>query len=540
MSNNIETDLPRQVANYVPLSPISFLARSALVHQHCTSIIYGERRWTWSDTYRRCRRLASALSKKGVGIGDTVSVMAPNIPALFEAHFGVLMTGAVLNALNIRLESETLSYILEHAQTKVLLTDREFSKVIKKALSNVRQKITVIDIDDPEIQSGEFLGEVEYEAFLEDGDPEFESVLPQDDWQSISLNYTSGTTGRPKGVVYHSRGAYLLATGNVLAWEMPHRPIYLWTLPMFHCNGWCFPWTITMLGGTNVCLRKVNAKNIYKSIADHSITHLCGAPVVMNTICNAREEERYELPKKVEIMTAAAPPPPTVIARMEEAGFNVTHVYGLTEVYGPAVVCQWQESWAEKDKTTQAQLKGRQGVSYHMLEGLMVGNPETLKPVPNDGKTIGEVLMRGNTVMKGYLKNPQGTMQAFSGGWFHSGDLGVIHPDGYIELKDRSKDIIISGGENISSVEIENVLYEHPDILEAAVVARPDEKWGEIPCAFVVLKSNISVQEIEVIEFCRSRLAGFKVPKKIIFSKLPKTSTGKIRKSVLREKAKRI
>tara|TARA_B100000945_G_scaffold309128_1_gene299657 strand:+ start:2983 stop:4605 length:1623 start_codon:yes stop_codon:yes gene_type:complete len=540
MSNHFETDLLRQAANYLPLSPISFLSRSAMVHQQGTSLIHGERRWTWADTYKRCRRLASALSKKGVGKGDTVSVMAPNIPALFEAHFGVLMTGAVLNALNIRLEADTLSYIFEHAQTKVLLTDREFSKVIKKALSNVRQEIIVIDIDDPEIESGEFLGEIEYEAFLKEGDPEFEYVLPQDDWDSISLNYTSGTTGRPKGVVYHSRGAYLLATGNVLAWEMPHRPLYLWTLPMFHCNGWCFPWTITMLGGTNVCLRKVTAKNIYKSIADHGITHLCGAPVVMNTICNASKEDRYELTQKVEIMTAAAPPPPTVIASMEEAGFNVTHVYGLTEVYGPAVVCQWQESWAEKDKIAQAQIKGRQGVRYHMLEGLMVGNPKTLKPVPNDGQTMGEVLMRGNTVMKGYLKNPEGTMEAFAGGWFHSGDLGVLHPDGYIELKDRSKDIIISGGENISSVEIENVLYEHPNILEAAVVARPDDKWGETPCAFVVLKSGVTVHEKELVEFCRSKMAGFKVPKKIVFSKLPKTSTGKIRKSVLREKAKRI
>ncbi len=540
MSNPFETDLPQQAANYSPLSPISFLSRSALVHKQGISLIHGERQWNWADTNTRCRRLASALSKKGIGKGDTVSVMAPNIPAIFEAHFGVLMTGGVLNALNIRLEAETLSYILEHAGTKVLLTDREFSSVIKRALSNVRQEIFVIDIDDPEIESGEFLGEIEYEEFLKEGDPEFEPVLPQDEWQSVSLNYTSGTTGRPKGVVYHSRGAYLLSTGNVLAWEMPHRPIYLWTLPMFHCNGWCFPWTITMLGGTHVCLRKVTAKNIYKSIADHGVTHLCGAPVVMNTICNAAQEERCAMPEKVEIMTAATPPPPTVIASMEEAGFNVTHVYGLTEVYGPAVVCQWQDSWAEKNKTTQAQLKGRQGVRYHMLGGLMVANPETLEPVPDDGQTMGEVMMKGNTVMKGYFKNPEGTKEAFAGGWFHSGDLGVLHPDGYVELKDRSKDIIISGGENISSVEIENILYQHPDILEAAVVARPDEKWGETPCAFVVLKSENSVQEKEVIEFCSSRLAGFKVPKKIVFSELPKTSTGKIRKSDLREQAKQI
>ena len=466
--------------------------------------------------------------------------MAPNIPAIVEAHFGVLMTGSVLNTLNTRLEAEELSFIFEHAETKVLLTDREFSPLVKEALSKVERNLLVIDIDDLETESGDFLGETEYEDFLAEGNPHFETVLPEDDWQAVSLNYTSGTTGTPKGVVYHTRGAYLLATGNVLAWEMPHRPVYLWTLPMFHCNGWCFPWTITMLGGTHVCLRKVTAKNIYDSIADHGVTHLCGAPVVMNMICNAPEEERREMPHTVEIMTAAAPPPPTVIARMEEAGFNVTHVYGLTEVYGPAVVCQWQEAWSEKDKTAQAQLKGRQGVSYHMLEGLMVADPETLEPVPADGETMGEVLMKGNIVMKGYLKNPEGTEHAFAGGWFHSGDLGVLHPDGYIELKDRSKDIIISGGENISSVEIENVLYQHPDILEAAVVARPDDKWGETPCAFVVLKSNVSIQEKEVIEFCRSKLAGFKVPKKVVFSELPKTSTGKIRKSVLREQAKQL
>jgi len=540
MPNPYQTGLPKTPANYTPLSPITFLTRTAFVHPQRTSIIHGERHWTWAETYIRCCRLASALTKRGIGKGDTVSVMAPNIPAIFEAHFGVLMTGAVLNTINIRLEAEILSYIFEHAETKVLLTDREFSSVIKQALSKVKQNILVIDIDDLETESGDFLGETEYEDFLEEGDPEFEAILPEEDWQSVSLNYTSGTTGKPKGVVYHSRGAYLLATGNVLAWEMPHRPVYLWTLPMFHCNGWCFPWTITMLGGTHVCLRKVTAKNIYDSIADHGVTHLCGAPVVMNMICNAPEEERREMPHTVEIMTAAAPPPPTVIARMEEAGFNVTHVYGLTEVYGPAVVCQWQEAWSEKDKTAQAQLKGRQGVRYHMLEGLMVADPETLEPVPDDGETMGEVLMKGNIVMKGYLKNPEGTEHAFAGGWFHSGDLGVLHPDGYIELKDRSKDIIISGGENISSVEIENVLYQHPDILEAAVVARPDDKWGETPCAFVVLKSNVSIQGKEVIEFCRSKLAGFKVPKKVVFSELPKTSTGKIRKSVLREQAKQL
>ena len=540
MSNHFETGLPQNPANYTPLSPITFLTRTAFVHPQRTSVIHGNRRWTWAETYKRCCKLASALSKRGIGKGDTVSILAPNIPAIFEAHFGVLMTGAVLNTINTRLEAETLTNIFEHAETKVLLTDREFSSLIKETLAKVKRKILVIDIDDPEIESGEFLGELEYEAFLAEGNPDFEAVLPENDWQAVSLNYTSGTTGAPKGVVYHTRGAYLLATGNVLAWEMPHRPVYLWTLPMFHCNGWCFPWTITMLAGTHVCLRKVTAKNIYDSIAEHRVTHLCGAPIVMNMIGSAPQEEQRDLPHRVEMLTAAAPPPPTVIARMEEVGFNVTHVYGLTEVYGPSVVCEWQEDWAGKDKSTQAQLKGRQGVRYHVLEGLKVVDPETMKAVPADGETMGEVLMQGNIVMKGYLKNPEETAKAFKGGWFHSGDLGVLHPDGYIELKDRSKDIIISGGENISSVEIENVLYQHEAILEAAVVARPDEKWGETPCAFVVLKSAATLNENEVIQFCRTKLSGFKIPKNIVFSELPKTSTGKIRKSVLREQAKQL
>ena len=540
MSNNFETGLTKNSANYTPLSPITFLTRTAFVHPQRTSVIHGKRRWTWAETFERCCKLASALSKRGIGKGDTVSILALNIPAILEAHFGVLMTGAVLNTINVRLESETLANIFEHAETKVLLTDREFSPLIKKTLAKVKRKILVIDIDDPETESGEYIGELEYEDFLTEGNPDFEAFLPEDDWQAVSLNYTSGTTGIPKGVVYHSRGAYLLSTGNVLAWEMPHRPIYLWTLPMFHCNGWCFPWTITMLGGTHVCLRKVTAKNIYDSIAEHHVTHLCGAPIVMNMIGSAPKEEQRDLPHRVEMMTAAAPPPPTVIARMEEAGFNVTHVYGLTEVYGPSVVCEWQEDWTGKDKLTQAQLKGRQGVRYHVLEGLTVADPDTIEPVPADGETIGEVLMKGNIVMKGYFKNPEETEKAFAGGWFHSGDLGVLHPDGYVELKDRSKDIIISGGENISSVEIENVLYQHKDIAEAAVVARPDNKWGETPCAFVVLKSAASINEKDVIDFCRTKLSGFKIPKTIVFSELPKTSTGKIRKSALREQAKKL
>ena len=401
----------------------------------------------------------------------------------------------------------------------------------------MNQKILVIDIDDPETESGDFLGEIEYEAFLAEGNPEFEAVLPEDDWQAVSLNYTSGTTGTPKGVVYHTRGAYLLASGNVMAWEMPHRPVYLWTLPMFHCNGWCFPWTITMLAGTHVCLRKVSAKNIYDSIAEHQVTHLCGAPIVMNMICNAPVEEQQELPHKVEIMTAAAPPPPTVIAQMEEAGFNVTHVYGLTEVYGPAVVCEWQQSWAEKDKNTQAQLKGRQGVRYHVLEGLMVADPETMKPVPADAETMGEVMMQGNIVMKGYLKNVTATNEAFAGGWLHTGDLATQHADNYIEVRDRSKDIIISGGENISSLEVEETLYRHPKILEAAVVACPDPKWGETPCAFVTLREGVTADANDIIAFCRNHMAHFKSPTRIVFGPLPKTSTGKIQKFVLRDRA---
>ena len=539
---NYKIGIEKNKANFAPLTPVSFLERTANIFPDYTSIISENNRFTWKSTFTRCKLFASSLKKKNIKKGDTVSIMAPNTNAMYEAHFAIPMIGAVINTINIRLDPKTISFILTHSDSKIIFSDTEFLPTIKEAFKIGKHKIPIIFINDCKDFSSNFDGDESYEDFLNEGNLEdfkFDQII-EDEWFPISLCYTSGTTGNPKGVVTHHRGAYLNAISNHLIWNMKKNPIYLWTLPMFHCNGWCFPWTITMLGGTHVCLRKVTAKNIYDSIADHGVTHLCGAPVVMNMICNAPEEERREMPHTVEIMTAAAPPPPTVIARMEEAGFNVTHVYGLTEVYGPAVVCQWQEAWSEKDKTAQAQLKGRQGVRYHMLEGLMVADPETLEPVPDDGETMGEVLMKGNIVMKGYLKNPEGTEHAFAGGWFHSGDLGVLHPDGYIELKDRSKDIIISGGENISSVEIENVLYQHPDILEAAVVARPDDKWGETPCAFVVLKSNVSIQEKEVIEFCRSKLAGFKVPKKVVFSELPKTSTGKIRKSVLREQAKQL
>ena len=538
--NPFEENLPKNQANYSPLTPLSFLTRTAEVFPERAAVIHGEIKRSWRETLKRCTRLASALKKKGVVQGTTVSVMAPNVPELLEAHFGVLMTGGVLNALNIRLEAETLAYILEHGESQVLITDREFSPVTQKVLQQLEDPPLVIDIDDPMAEGGELLGEMDYEAFLKTGDEDFEWNLPEDEWQAVSLNYTSGTTGKPKGVVYHSRGAHLLAIDNILAWGMPRHPVYLWTLPMFHCNGWCFPWTITLLAGTHVCLRKVNAANIYDSIVKHGVTHLCGAPIVMGMIANAEDQDKRVLSDQVQIMTAAAPPPPPVIARMEEMGFQVTHVYGLTETYGPSVVSAWQEEWNELSPTDQALKKGRQGVNYPGLEGLMVADSETLKEVPSDGQTLGEVFMKGNLVMKGYFKNPEATQEAFRGGWFHSGDLGVRHPDGYIELKDRAKDIIISGGENISSVEIENTLYRHSSILEAAVVARPDEQWGETPCAFVTLKPGSSISEGELIKFCREHLAGFKVPKTIIFQELPKTSTGKIRKNILRDQASRI
>ncbi|MEL0231064.1 MAG: acyl-CoA synthetase [Deltaproteobacteria bacterium] len=538
--NPFEENLPKNQANYSPLTPLSFLTRTAEVFPERAAVIHGEIKRSWRETLKRCTRLASALKKKGVVQGTPVSVMAPNVRELLEAHFGVLMTGGVLNALNIRLEAETLAYILEHGESQVLITDREFSPVIKKVLKQLEDPPLVIDIDDPMAEGGELLGEMDYEAFLKTGDEDFEWNLPEDEWQAVSLNYTSGTTGKPKGVVYHSRGAHLLAIDNILAWGMPRHPVYLWTLPMFHCNGWCFPWTITLLAGTHVCLRKVNAANIYDSIVKHGVTHLCGAPIVMGMIANAEDQDQHVLSDQVQIMTAAAPPPPPVIARMEEMGFQVTHVYGLTETYGPSVVSAWQEEWNELSPTDQALKKGRQGVNYPGLEGLMVADSETLKEVPSDGQTLGEVFMKGNLVMKGYFKNPEATQEAFRGGWFHSGDLGIRHPDGYIELKDRAKDIIISGGENISSVEIENTLYRHSEVLEAAVVARPDEQWGETPCAFVTLKPGSSISEGELIRFCREHLAGFKVPKTIIYQDLPKTSTGKIRKNILREQASRI
>ncbi len=540
MSDAYTHDLDKNAANYVPLSPIGFIERTASVFPDRVSVIHGERRFTWKESYARARRLASALRRRGIGLNDTVAVMAPNIPELFEAHFGVPMAGAVLNALNIRLDAEALAFILEHGEAKVLITDREFAEVIEAALARMKTRPIVIDIDEPLAKGGRLIGEMTYEQFLESGDPQFEWQGPADEWQAIALNYTSGTTGNPKGVVYHHRGAYMNAVGNVLTWAMPHHPVYLWTLPMFHCNGWCFPWTITAMAGIHVCTRRIDAKAIYDAIADHGVTHLCGAPIVLGMIINAGESERRPLPHPVNIMTAAAPPPAAVLARIETQGFRVTHVYGLTEVYGPATVCAWHEEWDQLPAEERATLKSRQGVRYAVQEGLMVADPRTMAPVPKDGATMGEVFFRGNITMKGYLKNPAATQEAFTGGWFRSGDLGVCHPNGYIELKDRSKDIVISGGENISTIEVEGVLFQHPDVSEAAVVARPDEKWGETPCAFVTPRPGAMVTEADIIAFCRRHLAGFKCPRTVVFTDIPKTSTGKVQKFVLREMAKKL
>ena len=537
MHNIYDTNLDRCDANYVPLSPLSFLDRVARVYPDHPAVIHGTTQWTWKEIADRCHRLASALANRNIGPGDTVSVMAPNIPALYESHFGVPMTGAVLNALNIRLDAKTLAFILDHGEAKVLITDTEFSPVIKDALRMCNQDLLVIDIDDPEGPSGDRLGELTYEELLVEGQTDYAWSTPDSEWNAIALNYTSGTTGNPKGVVYHHRGAYLNASSNIIGWNLGHHPTYLWTLPMFHCNGWCFPWSLAAVGGTSVCLRNVSASAIFDAIADHGVTHFCAAPVILNLIINAAESETRAFDHTVEVMTAAAPPPAAVLAAMESAGFAMTHVYGLTETYGPAVICAWHPEWDDLPLAEQAETKSRQGVPYHMLEDLKILDPETMDAVKPDASQLGEVMFRGNIVMKGYLKNPKATEETFSGGWFHSGDLGVLYPDGYIQLKDRSKDIIISGGENISSIEIEDTLYRHPDVLEAAVVARPDNKWGETPCAFVTLKDTaVGVTEQNIIDFCRDQMAHFKLPKTVIFLELPKTSTGKVQKFKLREK----
>jgi len=540
MESAYDTGLDRNPANYVPLSPLGFIARAAAIYPERAAVVHGTRHYNWKQSYERCRRLASALQKRGVGKSDTVAVMAANTPEAFEAHFGVSMAGAVLNALNIRLDAATIAFILDHGEAKVLITDREFAPVIEKALAATKKRPLVIDIDDALAPQGKLLGEMDYEAFLASGDSAFDWQGPADEWDAITLNYTSGTTGNPKGVVYHHRGAYLNALGNALVWNMPTHPVYLWTLPMFHCNGWCFPWTVTALAGTHVCLRRVEAGAIFAAIAEHGVTHLCGAPIVMNLLLNAPSQLKRDFGRRIAMMTAGAAPPAAVIEGMEKLGFAITHVYGLTEVYGPAVVCAWHDEWDALSAEERAALKSRQGVNYPVLEGLMVADPRTLAPTARDGATMGEVFMRGNIVMKGYLKNPKATDEAFAGGWFHTGDLGVAHADGYIELKDRSKDIIISGGENISTIEVEGVLYRHQAVMEAAVVARPDEKWGETPCAFVTLKADAQASADDIIAFCRAHMAGFKVPKTVVFGPLPKTSTGKIQKFVLREQAREL
>ncbi len=536
MTDIFAEGLDRNAANHVPLTPISFLRRTARVHPDRTAIVHGDLRQTWFETWERARRLASALGRRGVGRGDTVAIMAPNVPAFVEAHFGVPMAGAVLNALNIRLDAAAIAFILRHGEAKVLLTDREFSSVIADALAMLDAPPLVVDIDDALAEGGELIGDLDYEALLAEGDPDVEPLMPHDEWDAIALNYTSGTTGDPKGVVYHHRGAYLNALGNAVTWSMGQFPVYLWTLPMFHCNGWCFPWTITALAGTHVCLRRVEGGAILDAIARHGVTHLCGAPIVMGMMVH--HEPKPDWPQQVRMMTAGAAPPAAVIAAMEEMGVGVTHVYGLTEVYGPAVVCAWHPEWDERPPTERARLKARQGVPYEVQEDVTVVDPETLREVPRDGETLGEIVMRGNITMKGYLKNPATTAKAFEGGWFRTGDLAVLHPDGYVEIKDRSKDIIISGGENISSIEVEDALYEHPAVATAAVVAKPDEKWGETPCAFVELKPGREAGEAELIAFVRERLAHYKCPRRVVFGEVPKTSTGKIQKFALRERAR--
>lgn len=539
MPNNIfKLGLNANQANYSVLSPISYLERTAFTYPQRIAQIHHEQQFTWQQTYERCLRLASGLAAMGVKAGDTVSFICPNTHPLFEAHFGVPMAGAVLNAINTRLDAEAIAFILQHAETKVLFVDREFGALAAEALRKVPVKPKLVAIDDPFYQQGELISQITYEDLLATAGTDFDVQPPQDEWDAITLNYTSGTTGNPKGVVYHHRGAYLNAANNIISWDMGKHPVYLWILPMFHCNGWCFPWTIAAAAGTSVSLRHVRADSIYAAIKTHRVSHFCGAPIVLNMLNNAPLELKQGIEHEVNAMVAGAAPPAAVIEAMEAMGFQVTHVYGLTETYGPCVLCEWKDEWNERPASERAALKARQGVKSVMQQGLMVADPVTLEPVPKDGETIGEIFMRGNIVMKGYLKNPTATQESFAGGWFHSGDLAVWHEDGYVEIKDRSKDIIISGGENISSIEIEDVLYRHPDVNEVAVVARPDDKWGETPCAFVTLKPGAQTTEQQLIDFCRQHLASFKAPKHVVLGDLPKTSTGKIQKFVLRQQAK--
>ncbi|MBM3344207.1 MAG: acyl-CoA synthetase [Betaproteobacteria bacterium] len=530
--------LDANAANYTPLTPLSLIKRTAAVYPKRIAVIHGAQQLPWSEVYARCLRLASALVKHGIGAGDTVAAMLPNVPAMYEAHFGVPMTGAVLNTLNTRLDAAAIAFMLDHGQARVLLTDREFSPTIEKALTLTQVKPLVIDVDDAAFAGGKALGGIDYETFIATGDPAFEWRLPANEWNAISLNYTSGTTGNPKGVVYHHRGAYLNAVSNIVSWGMPPHPVYLWTLPMFHCNGWCFPWSVAAAAGTNVCLRRVEAQAIFDLIRAHKVTHYCGAPIVHNLLLNAPAAMKQGIHHTVSCLVAGAAPPVAMIEGMEKMGFNLTHVYGLTETYGPAAVCAKHEDWNALPVEQRAELNGRQGVAYHLQEGMTVMDPATMREVPRDGETMGEIMFRGNITMKGYLKNETATQEAFAGGWFHSGDLAVLQPDGYVKIKDRSKDIIISGGENISSIEVEDALYRHPAVLAAAVVAKPDAKWGEVPCAFVELKEGTAPTENEIIGHCRGRMAHFKAPKQVVFGVLPKTSTGKIQKYLLREQVK--
>ena len=542
MANIYEQGLDKNPANFTPITPLLFLERSAQIYPQKVAVIHGKLRQTWAQTYERCRRLASALQKHGVGLGDTVAVMLPNTPPMVEAHFGIPMAGAVLNALNTRLDAESIAFMLNHGEAKVVVVDPEFSGVMKKALELAKQEsgrdFLVIDVEEKEFDvPGEKLGKLTYEQLLAEGDPQFPWQVPADEWQAICLNYTSGTTGNPKGVVYHHRGAAINAVSNVLDWDINKHPVYLWTLPMFHCNGWCFPWTIAARAGVNVCLRRVDAQHIFAAIKEHGVTHYCAAPIVHNLLVNAPDELKVGVPAGVKGLIAGAAPPASIIEGMEKLGFDLTHVYGLTEVYGPASVCVKQDEWNDLDISERARLNARQGVRYHMQQAIAVLDPETMQPVPADGETMGEIMFKGNIAMKGYLKNEKATKEAFEGGWFHSGDLAVMNPDGYVKMKDRSKDIIISGGENISSVEVEDVLYRHPAVIAAAVVAKPDPKWGETPCAFLEIKPGMEVTPADIIAHCKQHLAGFKVPKAIVFCELPKTSTGKIQKFELRKQA---
>jgi len=534
-----EAGLERNAANYAPLTPVSFLRRSADVYPGKPAVIHGDRTYTYREFHERCRRLASVLAARGIGHGDTVAIMAPNVPALLECHYAVPGLGAVLNALNYRLDAASIAFCLEHGEAKVLITDKEFSAVVGEALARLNREIFVVDIDDALGPGGRSLGSIDYESWIAAGDPAFELMDPADEWDSLALLYTSGTTGNPKGVVYHHRGAYLNALGNALAFGLTPRSVYLWTLPMFHCSGWTYTWAVTAAGATHVCLRKVDPALIFPAIGKHRVTHLCGAPIVLNLLVHASESVKRRFDHTIEVATGGAAPPSAIIEAMESMGFRVTHLYGLTESYGPATLCAWQEEWDGLDLTARAKLMARQGVRYPTLAGMQVGDPETSVPVPRDGATLGEVMLRGNTIMKGYLKNEAASREAFRDGWYHTGDLAVWHADGYIEVKDRSKDIIISGGENISSLEVEECLYRHPQVMEAAVVARPDDKWGETPCAFVTLKPGAGpVSPEDIVAWCREHLARFKVPRTVVFGELPKTSTGKIQKFVLRDRAR--